>query len=231
MKLNILSGGAAQAVVDGLAPDFERETGHGVQGTFGAVGMMRDRLLAGDPCDVLILTAALIAELETRGAVVAGSARPLGKVGTGVAVRKGDAPPRVDDGDALKATLLAASAIYIPDQYKSTAGIHVLSVLQRLGIDETVAGRLRAYPNGATAMRALAASAVPGEIGCTQVTEILYTPGISLVAPLPSAYGLDTVYTAAVSTTSADPALAERFVALLSGASTQALRVSTGIVI
>lgn len=231
MKLNILSGGAAQAVVDGLTQDFERDTGSGVQGTFGAVGMMRDRLLAGEPCDVLILTAALITELEAGGHVVAGSARPLGKVGTGIAVRKGDPAPSVGDGEALKSALLAASGIYIPDQYKSTAGIHVLKVLQQLGIDKEVESRLHAFPNGATAMRALAASTVPGEIGCTQVTEILYTPGISLVAPLPPAYALDTVYTAAVCVTSVDPALAARFVELLSGHASQALRVSTGIVI
>ena len=57
MKLAILSGGAAQGLVAALARQFEAETGCGIAGTFGAVGAMRDKLLAGEPADLLILTA------------------------------------------------------------------------------------------------------------------------------------------------------------------------------
>ena len=63
MQLKILSGGAAQGLVAALGPQFKAETGCDIDGTFGAVGAMRDRLLAGAPADVLILTSALIAEL------------------------------------------------------------------------------------------------------------------------------------------------------------------------
>ncbi|HVQ26618.1 MAG TPA: substrate-binding domain-containing protein, partial [Planctomycetota bacterium] len=56
---------------------------------------------------------------------------------------------------------------------------------------------LRIHPNGRTAMRAMAESS-GHPIGCTQATEILATPGLALVGPLPRGYALDTVYTAAV---------------------------------
>ena len=60
MRLRILSGGAAQGLVGALAPQFEAETGCEIGGTFGAVGAMRDKLLAGEPADLLILSRALI---------------------------------------------------------------------------------------------------------------------------------------------------------------------------
>ena len=59
-KLRILSGGAAQGLVEALRPAFEAESGCTIDGTFGAVGAMRARLLGGEPADLVILTRALI---------------------------------------------------------------------------------------------------------------------------------------------------------------------------
>ena len=56
MRLNILSGGAAQSVVNALAGDFRAATGYELEGTFGAVGAMTEKLLAGAPADLLILS-------------------------------------------------------------------------------------------------------------------------------------------------------------------------------
>jgi molybdate transport system substrate-binding protein len=227
MQFEILSGGAAQGLVAAVSPQFKAETGFDIGGSFGAVGAMRDKLLAGTPADVLILTAALIAELAGSGHVVAGSAVDVGVVRTAIAVRSGDAGPPVGDADSLRAALLAADAIYFPDPQLATAGIHFAKVLDRLGIRAAVADRLRPYPNGATAMREMA-SAHGRPIGCTQVTEILNTPGIRLVAPLPEEFELATTYTAAVATRAASPDQARRLVALLSGASTRQLRDRAG---
>ena len=88
--LCILSGGAAQGLVESLRAAFESETGHRIDGTFGAVGAMRDKLLAGAPADLLILTSAVIDGLERDGSVVSGSARDIGEVQTAIAVRHGD---------------------------------------------------------------------------------------------------------------------------------------------
>jgi hypothetical protein len=60
-----------------------------------------------------------------------------------------------------------------------------MKVLHGLGIAETVASKLRPFPNGNTAMNAMAACEDPHVIGCTQVTEILITQGVDLVANLP----------------------------------------------
>jgi molybdate transport system substrate-binding protein len=228
--LHLLSGGAAQGLVNVLRGDFQTATGLDIQGEFGAVGVMKDKLLAGAPCDVLVLTQALIEQLTASGQVVPGSARPLGVVKTGVAVKAAEPAPDVSTPEALKAALMAATAIYFPDPVKATAGIHFFKVLQQLGIDGALASRLRPYPNGATAMREMAQCAEPGLIGCTQVTEILYTPNVRLVADLPQAFELATVYTAAVCAKAAHPGAAEALVALLAGAASADARAKAGFV-
>ncbi len=228
----LLSGGAAQGLVKQIQPQFqakfETQGGAMVAGNFGAVGVMKDRLLAGEACDVIILTEALIGQLIGSGDVVAGSARALGVVRTGIAVKAGELVPDVGNPEALKAALLSATGIYFPDPVKATAGIHFMKVLRGLGIDATLADRLRPFPNGATAMREMSHCPQPGLIGCTQVTEILYTPGIMLVAPLPKEFELATVYTAAVCTGTRHPVMAAAFIDLLSGAEAAAVRRAAG---
>jgi len=226
--LKLLCAGAAQGLVKTLHARFLAETGATTGGRFGAVGAMKDALDAGEACDVVVLTEAMVNTLASAGALRADTRAPLGRVRTGVAVRSGTPHPDVSTPEALRGALLAADAVYFPDAVRSTAGIHFASVLKQLGIHEQLAPRFRTYPNGATAMRELAASMSPQAIGCTQVTEIKYTQGVDLVALLPPQFELATVYTAAVAQRATQPELAARFIALLAGADTQALRASAG---
>ena len=226
--LHLISGGAAQGLVGQLSERFSAAHGLVPEGTFGAVGAMKDKLLAGAHCDVVILTAALIQELEQLGHVKPGTARPLGVVRTGVAVKTGAPMPDVGSADALASLLRGAKGIYFPDPVKATAGIHFMKVLTTLGLDQQLADRLRPFPNGATAMREMAAAPGNGLVGCTQVTEILYTSGVQLAGVLPSAFELATVYTAAVCSSAADPVAAQALVDLLSDGASAPQRLAAG---
>lgn len=227
-QLHLLSGGAAQGLVTRLQDSFRDQHHIGIAGTFGAVGLMKDRLLTGEPCDVIILSEALIAQLTASGHVHAASARSLGAVKTGMAVKTGAPAVDVQSPAALKAALQAARGIYFPDPVKATAGIHFMRVLRELGLEAELAGRLRPYPNGATAMKAMAEADGPGLLGCTQVTEILFTDGVELVATLPLAFELATVYTAAVCTASSQAHAAGALIAMLAGPDAAALRLACG---
>ena len=228
MTLALLCAGAAKGLVAALESAFAAETGETIDGTFGAVGALREKLVAGEPCDVVVLTAPLIDTLEKDGRVVPGSAAPLGTVRTGIAVRAGEPLPDIHDAAALRATLAGASQLLFPDPQRATAGIHFVDVLRRLGIHDDVAGRCATFPNGATAMRALAEMREHGAIGCTQVTEINYTPGVALAGPLPPGFDLATVYTAAVCAGARDRVVAQRFVQMLSGAKARDVRARGG---
>lgn len=236
--LHLLCAGAAKGLIEALAERFSAETGATLDARFGAVGAMREALLGGARCDVLVTTEAMADALRASDSVRGDPCAVLGWVATGVAVRARQAgpddalsdvmTPDISTPEALRAALLAADAIYHPDAERSTAGIHFAGVLQQLGIADVLRARLHAFPNGATAMRELAASTAPQAIGCTQVSEILYTPGVTLVGVLPAPFELATAYAAAVSKAAAEPDLAQRFIALLTGDASKALRRSAG---
>lgn len=226
--VHLISGGAAQGLVNQLRERLGTEQGVAVEGSFGAVGMMKDKLLAGAPCDVVILTDALIRELATQGHVMEDSITALGVVRTGIAVKSGRALPTIDTPASLAALFRASSGIYFPDPVKATAGIHVMKVLKALGLDQELAGKLRPYPNGATAMREMAQAGGDDLVGSTQVTEILYTPGVRLVGVLPKEFELATVYTAAVCSKASDPRAAAALIGLLAGDGAKALREAGG---
>jgi molybdate transport system substrate-binding protein len=185
---------------------------------------MREALLNGAPCDVVILTRALIEQLITSGHVQPGSARSLGKVQTGIAVRRGESTPQVDSPETLAQAFRQAQAIYCPDTKKSTAGIHFMRVLTELGLEQEVKTKLREFANGATAMKEMAQCNEPNLIGCTQATEINYTDGVILVANLPKKFELSTDYTLGVCSQTTQPALAQTLAAWLTGTESEQVR-------
>lgn len=237
--MKVLSGGAAAAVVRAVEQEFRQRSGQAIDGQFSAVGAMRDRLLAGAPCDLVILTRPLVDQLVASGHVRAGSTRSLGLVHTALAVPAGRPHPGIATPEQLASALRAASAIYFPDPQNATAGIHFMRVLQSLGLDQDCAGALRPFPNGATAMAEMARSAEAGDsggsgassaIGCTQVTEINYTPGVELVGVLPPAFELVTDYTLGICSQCADPGAAAVLAELLAGPASAPVRRQGGFV-
>ena len=226
--LHVLSAGAAQGLVTALTPRFVAAAGVAVRTTFGAVGAIREKLLAGQPCDALILTAAMLDELAASGHVVPASRAALGRVRTGIGVRSGDALPHISSQAALKQSLRAATDIFLPDPERATAGIHFVRVLNQLGLYDEVSPRLRPHPNGAAAMRAMAQCAGERPIGCTQISEILYADGVTLAGPLPQALELATIYSIGVCTNARSPELAQRFVALICSCEAVTVRIDAG---
>lgn len=219
--LHVVSAGAAKALVQALQPAFEREHDVTFTARFGAVGAMKEALTQGTPCDVLILTQSMLENLARDGVVVGESVRALGRVYTGVAVPSGSAHPPLDDARALADALSRASLVFFPDPQRATAGIHFAKVIDALGLSTALASRLRPYPNGAEAMHAMAQSGGPHAIGCTQVTEILYTPGVELAGKLPSEFELSTVYAVALCARAAHDNRARALVEALGGQSSR----------
>jgi molybdate transport system substrate-binding protein len=210
--LRLLSAGAAQAVCEQVIAAFQRDTGHQVEASFGAVGAMKARMVSGEPVDVIILSAQLIQDLVSGGLVAISSVTDIGKVGTGVAVRAGTPLPEVRTREALRGNILAASVIVCPDPATATAGKVVMKLMERLGVASHVEDRMQFFPNGYAAMNWLAASTGTLELGITQNTEILPNKGVTLVAPLPDEFQIKTVYTAGIAARAAQPELAREFI-------------------
>ena len=224
--LHIISAGAAMGLTRTVLGD---QISINVGLNFGAVRTMYDYFVSGVPCDLLILTRAQIDELDAAGCLLEGSIMDVGHVKTGIAVRADSkANPDIHDVAALKATLSKASSIYCPDMKQSTAGLHVLNMLKELGIWEAMKSHISEHPNGATAMRMMDTSNDADSIGCTQVTEILYTPSVRLVGLLPKEFELSTVYSIAVPKRSTEPEAAKAAIAKLCSSANLAVRSAAG---
>ena len=227
MKLSILSGGAALGLVEHIRATFEADTGCQIVGEFGAVGAMKEKLLAGSDCDIVILSRKLVDDLASTGHVQAESIRDLGVVSTGVSIKAGNPPVSVGSPAAFGQALLSADAVYVPDMQRSTAGIHMKQVFQQLGVLDDIAAKIQEFPNGATAMKAMAAASGK-PLGCTQITEILYSPGVQAVGLLPRGCELDTVYSTAVATKARQADLAHQLVKVLTDSELESYKNAHG---
>lgn len=205
IHVRLLGAGAAQGVSMTLANTFKAETGGEIIASFGAVGAMQQKLQAGEPCDVIILTETQIASLANSQRVLSDSAAALGSVRTGIAVALGETVPDVSTTARLRTALLMAEGIYFPDPQIATAGAHFVNVLSKLGIKHAVGQRSRTYPGGGAALRAMVTDygvdIVDGYrqqlIACAQISEINSTPGAVLAGALPKEFELVTVYSVA----------------------------------
>jgi molybdate transport system substrate-binding protein len=226
--VNVLSAGACKGLFAALAQSEFRQQSLSVSGAFGAVGAMQEKLLSGEACDLLVLTLPMLERLAEQRRVRADSIVTLGVVATGIAVRSGSQWPNVSSANLLGANLLAARGIHFPDPARATAGVHFARVLSELGIATKLANVCHHYPNGATAMAALAANVKPLQIGCTQISEILYTPGIDLVAELPTPFKLATCYAAALTSDCRNESAAAQMLAIMTSNTNAALRAAGG---
>jgi molybdate transport system substrate-binding protein len=221
VELNVLAAGAVEAVVRDVAESFEKESGHTVKLTYAPVGALRDKIYAGELADLTIVTPVIIEQLQARGLVRSGTRTDLGRVGGGIAVRKGVSRPAIGTPEELKRTLLAVKEIYYADPKIATAGAYFLQVADRLGIGEEVRKKGRTAGGGKDSMALMARSTVEA-IGLTQISEILSVAEVELVGPYPGDLQLMTTYTGILIERTLQPAAAEAFLRFLTSPPVQA---------
>ncbi len=212
----VLSAAAMKTAVSDLPKRYEAETGDHVSFIFGTAGFIRDKAVAGEPFDLVIVPPAPLGDLVKRQLVVDGSMQKLGLVRLGAAVRTGTPHPPIETEAAFKATLLAAPSIGMADPATgATSGIYLAKLLEQLGIMEQVRGRLKFYPEGQVAMEAAAHGEVAFGLG--QISEILPVAGVDMLGPIPEPLQLRTIYAAGLAAHSHAPEAAQRLMRFLAG--------------
>ncbi len=103
----------ARLSVEKLAPDFQAKTGYKIKGSYAASGLAKKKVIDGEPVDVAILLLP-IDDAYPSGNLVQSSVTPLATVPIALAVKKGAPQPDISTPEALKQTLLAATAIAYP---------------------------------------------------------------------------------------------------------------------
>jgi molybdate transport system substrate-binding protein len=217
----VLAAGAVEAVVRDVVGSFEKKTDHTIKLIYAPVGALRDKIYAGEPADLAIVTPAIIDQLLARGLVRSGTRTDLGRVGGGIAVRKGIPRPAIATPEELKQALLTAKEIYYADPKIATAGAYFFQVADRLAIGDEVRKKGRTAGGGKASMELMARSA-GGVIGLTQISEILSVPEVELVGPYPGDLQLLTTYTGVLLERTPHTAAAETFLRFLTSSPVQA---------
>jgi molybdate transport system substrate-binding protein len=188
-ELRVLSGGAAKSLVDPLAASFKQGV---VKVDYQPMGRLVESLAQGAEVDMVIVTEETLPRLVKEGRVQRG-AKPIARVGIGVAVNEKAPSPDISTVDAFKRTLLAAKSIVYIDPKVGTSGKHVAEVLARLGIAEQVNAKAK-FGQGGYIVEPVGRGEI--ELGIHQISEILPVKGVKLVGELPRELQKYTVYVA-----------------------------------
>ena len=180
--IKIFSSVAMRAVVDELAPRFERETRHRVVATFGLAAALKGRIEGGEAFDLAILTPAQIDDLIKQGKAAAASRAVIARTGLGLMVRAG--APKLDVGtvDAFKRTLLAAKSVtYVP---AGASGVAFVATAKQLGIAQALEPKTKPGASGDEVNANVTSGTA--EIAILPVSEILPVKGAALGGVFPA---------------------------------------------
>ena len=204
-EIRVLSGGAARGFIEPLAAKY---AAHKVVIEFQTMGAVQ-KTMAGAGArkyDLLIVTPEVAQKLKLE-------AKPLARVGIGVAVHEGAPLPDISTPAALKNTLLAAKSLAYINPETGTSGKYVVDMLKKLDVYDALKGKT-------TLVDSCYAVAPVGEgkveLGIHQISEILPVKGVKLVGPLPAEFQRYTVYAGALAPGTPRAAAAREFLRYLS---------------
>src|SRR5262249_40243342 len=215
--LKLLTAGAYKSAALELVADFEKKTGHKVtieNDTAGgpAPPVAARRVAAGESFDVVVMPPAAMAPL-LGSKVIESSARPLARVGIGVAIKQGAPVPDISTVEAWKKSLLAARAIAYTDPASGgTAGTYLANLFEKLGIAAELKPRTVLVKGGLAAEKLISGEA---EIAMQPASELLAVPGAQLVGPIPLEVQTYILYSGAISTASPNRAAADALMLVL----------------
>jgi len=179
--IHVLVSNGVRAVVEDLQPQCEKAIGHPLSIEYSAAALLKQKVDAGEPFDVALLTTEVTDELIKEGKVAADSRADLGRVGVGVGIRAGAPKPDISTPDALKRTLLNAKSItYAKD---GAARVLIEQIYDRLGIANEIKPKIMLQSVPGRPQTAVADG--QAEMVMTLVSEILPVKGIELVGPVP----------------------------------------------
>ena len=179
--LTVLSSNGFQAVMEDLAPRFEKATHRKLAVTYDLASTLRQHIENGQPFDLAILTPAAIDDLIKSGKVAAGSRTPLARAGLGLAVRAGARKPTIDTNEAFTRALQDAKSIsYVKE---GASGVAFAALVKRLGMADALQPKTRLTATRDEVGEALRSG--NAEFGVLPISEILPLAGVELAGAFP----------------------------------------------
>jgi len=210
-EVRVLCSNGLKAVMEDLAPQFEKATGNKVVVTFGLAAEFKQQIEAGQPFDVAVLTPPLIDDLIKQGKMAPDTRAVIARTGLGIMIRAGGRKPDVTTTEAFKHSLLGAKSIAFAKV--GASGVAFQDLIKRLGIADTLQSKLKPTATG----EELNDLVVHGgaEFGILPLSEILPVRGAELGGMFPSDVQSYIVMAAAVGSNAKQGAAARDLVKFL----------------
>jgi molybdate transport system substrate-binding protein len=204
-ELKVLAGGSLRSVLTELGPQFERASGHKLVIHFDTTPNLIKAATTGEPFDLGVVPIDVFKD----DAAKAHFTPPIefARVGYGVAVRAGAPKPDISTLESFKKTLLDAKTItFLP---ASAAGAYILTVFDRLGIDQAMKAKtiVQEQPTG------IVPAVIKGDAEIAVfVSNVLTAPGVEIVGPFPPELQQELVFPAALAVDTKETAAAKAFI-------------------
>lgn len=202
-EILLMSGGAPKDVLLTLVPQFEKATGHRVTMQHVLVSALRQRILAGENADVLLMPTSVLDNLETMRKILPEDRAAYGILKLVAIVKAGAPRPDISSVDAFRRVLVDAPSVVYSTPASTPSGAHLASMVSQLGISDIVERKVTYRPalEGGVNMVADGRAA----IGIYPASEVVHVDGVALLGPLPEPLQLTLVYGGAIASTSKVP--------------------------
>lgn len=191
---------ATRAWLQDVLPVIEQQAGIAVQAeSVGGVDAAR-RVRSGERFDLVFLACDALEALMAEGHLMAGTLTNVVRSDVALAVRASGVQPDISTEPALREAVIAAASI---GYSTGPSGTQLLKLFERWGIRESLGSRLVQAPPGVPVAKLIADGAVA--LGFQQTSELIGSPGIQVIGPLPAACAITTIFSAAIATQAASP--------------------------
>ena len=204
-EIQVISGGAARSFVEPMAKTFNQK----VVLDWQPMGKLVQSVAAGQPADMLIVTPEVLQRLEKENRLSSRDARPIARVGIGVAVHEKAPVPDISTPDAMRKALLAAKSVVYINPATGTSGKFVEEMFAKLNILQEMKSKATLVDSG-YAVAGVGRGEI--ELGIHQVSEILPVPNVKLVGEIPKDFQRYTVYVAVPMPSSTKKDVVESFI-------------------
>jgi molybdate transport system substrate-binding protein len=212
-ELRILVPRSIWTVLNEIGPQFERTSGYKLNIVTEIAATLAQRINDGERFDVFISPPHQMNQLVKNGKIIANTRTAIARSRIGIEVRAGDSKPDISSVDAFKRALLNAKSIgYLKPE--GTSGAYLAGLFDRLGIAEAIKSKI-IRPETDIVSELVAKGEI--ELGMVVITQILTTPGVELVGPIPCELQFYVAWSGGVSANSAAPNVAKALIKFLTG--------------
>jgi molybdate transport system substrate-binding protein len=224
-ELKIMTPRSMWTVLNEIGPEFERTSGYKLNVVTDIAATLANRIIAGEKFDVFIGPPIQMDRVIGNQKVMPETRSPIARSGIGAEVRAGASNPDISSVEGFKNALLNDKSIGYLKQ-PGTSGAYLHGLFERLGVAEAIKSKvIRPETDVVSEMDA------KGEIdlGMVVITQIMTTPGVELVGPIPRELQYYVKWSGGVSVSSGSPEVAKDVIALLKSARALPVLIAQGM--